>query len=323
MFMMNTDSKLFSKKLMPESYPLYEAKMIHQYDHRWATYEVDGSTRNVTVEEKQDPNYEVIPRYWVAKKEVLNKIADIPSEIKKAWYTGEEHQLRKALQASDEESLRNLANADNLMKKMEQVMDDRSPEWLMGWRDIARSTDERTVIASIIPRCGAGNTINLFLGLNSKELFYGNTSSIVLDYCARQKVGGTHLNQFYMKQLPMIGCDQYGKNSRIYIEFRVKKLLATSYSMSSALSVEYHPWDEDERDIMKAELDALYARLYGLTRKELEYILDPASVMGENYPSQTFPGLMNKEISKYGEYRTRRLILEAWDKQEKEPELWS
>ncbi len=42
--------------------PLYEAKMIHHYDHRWATYERDGSTRNVTLEEKQDPEFVVMPR---------------------------------------------------------------------------------------------------------------------------------------------------------------------------------------------------------------------------------------------------------------------
>ena len=37
-----------------------------------------------------------------------------------------------------------------------------------------------------------------------------------------------------------------------------------------------------------AELDAYYSYLYGLTRRELEYILDPKAVMGEDYPSETF-----------------------------------
>ncbi|HIY40740.1 MAG TPA: N-6 DNA methylase, partial [Candidatus Nocardiopsis merdipullorum] len=36
--------------------PLYEAKMLHHYDHRWATYNEDGSTRDFTLEEKQDPD---------------------------------------------------------------------------------------------------------------------------------------------------------------------------------------------------------------------------------------------------------------------------
>ncbi|BBX24037.1 hypothetical protein MTER_34480 [Mycolicibacter terrae] len=55
--------------------PLYEAKMIHHYDHRWATYERDGTVRDVTLAEKQDPAFVVMPRYWVDKREVDAKLA--------------------------------------------------------------------------------------------------------------------------------------------------------------------------------------------------------------------------------------------------------
>jgi hypothetical protein len=74
-------------------------------------------------------------------------------------------------------------------------------------------------------------------------------------------------------------------------------------------------WDPDRRAHLKAELDAYYARLYGLTRDELRYILDPADVKGEDYPSETFRLLKNHEIRKFGEYRTARLVLQAWDRQ--------
>lgn len=67
---------------------------------------------------------------------------------------------------------------------------------------------------------------------------------------------------------------------------------------------------------LRAELDAYYAKLYGLTRDELRYILDPADVLGEDHPSETFRVLKNKEMREYGEYRTRRLVLAAWDKLE-------
>jgi hypothetical protein len=73
-------------------------------------------------------------------------------------------------------------------------------------------------------------------------------------------------------------------------------------------------WDENRRAQLRAELDAWYARAYGLTRDELRYILDPADVMGPDYPSETFRVLKNNEIRRYGEYRTRRLVLEAWDR---------
>lgn len=73
------------------------------------------------------------------------------------------------------------------------------------------------------------------------------------------------------------------------------------------------PWDEDRRARLRAELDAWYARAYGLTRDELRYVLDPADVMGPDYPSETFRVLKDKELRRFGEYRTRRLVLEAWD----------
>jgi len=57
-----------------------------------------------------------------------------------------------------------------------------------------------------------------------------------------------------------------------------------------------------------------YARLYGLTRDELRYILDPADVLGPDYPSETFRVLKKNELRQFGEYRTRRLVLEAFDR---------
>ncbi len=75
-------------------------------------------------------------------------------------------------------------------------------------------------------------------------------------------------------------------------------------------------WDEDRRAVLRAELDAYYARLYGLTRNELRYILDPQDVYGPDFPGETFRVLKDNETAKYGEYRTRRLVLEAWDRLE-------
>ena len=45
--------------------PLYEAKMIHHFDHRWATY-VGTETRDIEVKEKSDQNFEAEPRYWIS-----------------------------------------------------------------------------------------------------------------------------------------------------------------------------------------------------------------------------------------------------------------
>ncbi len=61
-------------------------------------------------------------------------------------------------------------------------------------------------------------------------------------------------------------------------------------------------------------MDAYYAHLYGLTKDELRYILDPSDVYGDRYPSETFRVLKENEMRQFGEYRTQRLVLEAWDK---------
>jgi hypothetical protein len=76
-------------------------------------------------------------------------------------------------------------------------------------------------------------------------------------------------------------------------------------------------YDKFRRAQLRAELDAYYPRLYGLTRDELRYTLDCIGVHGEDFPGETFRVLKEKEVRLYGEYRTRRLVLEAWDGQGK------
>lgn len=57
-------------------------------------------------------------------------------------------------------------------------------------------------------------------------------------------------------------------------------------------------------------------RTDGVTRDELRLSLDPADVKCPDYPSETLRVLKEKEIRSMGEYRTRRLVLAAWDRME-------
>src|SRR5690606_16581467 len=72
-------------------------------------------------------------------------------------------------------------------------------------------------------------------------------------------------------------------------------------------------WDESHRHRVQCELDAFFAYKYGLSEEELRYILDPQEVYGAGFPGETFRVLKEKEIRQYKEYRTRRLVLEAWE----------
>ncbi|MCS6781104.1 MAG: restriction endonuclease, partial [Geminicoccaceae bacterium] len=259
--------------------PLYEAKMIHQFDHRWAGYDAAGeATLDVEDSRKADPSYEPAPRYWVPEAEVEERLRA------KGWNRG----------------------------------------WLLGWRDICRSTDERTVIASVLPRVGVGHSLPLFFcnALKNFQLFaahLANWNALVLDFVARQKVGGTHLTYSYLKQLPFLPPPDFAKKDLAFIVPRVLELTYTSRSLAAwARDLGYEgepfPWDPERRAGLRAELDAYYAFLYGLSRDELRYVLDPADVMGADYPTETFRVLKEKEERTYGEYRTRRLVLEAWDR---------
>ena len=67
-----------------EYLPLYEAKMIHHFDHRWASYRrEDGRDVAVDVprEDKQDPGFAVLPRYWVEAREVHLRVAKLPKGL--------------------------------------------------------------------------------------------------------------------------------------------------------------------------------------------------------------------------------------------------
>jgi hypothetical protein len=277
MFHMADDSGIFHMHSGQGLVPVYEAKMVHQFDHRWATYSADGTSRDVSESEKAAPDFTVTPRYWVEKSE-LQQWLDT-----KGW----------------------------------------EQKWLMGWRDITNATNERTLIATLVPRVALGHKIPLMLcnpapSFRHVAALYGNLNSLTLDYVARQKVGGTSLTYFYLKQFPVLSPDRYTEADLAFIVPRVLELTYTAHDLQPwAADLGYDgppfPWNPDRRAILRAELDAKYAKLYGLTRDELRYILDPADVMGEDYPSETFRVLKNNETRQFGEYRTRRLVLEAWD----------
>lgn len=204
------------------------------------------------------------------------------------------------------------------------LLESRRPKYLLGWRDICRSTDERTVIASIMPLCAVGNTCRILYARRKPALIaalYGNLNSLVYDFIARQKVGGTHLTYVYLKQFPTLRNEQYTPNDLDFIVPRVLELTYTNHNLESfaedlGYTGEPFLFEPERRHHLKCELDAYYAKLYGLTRDELRYILDPADVMGEDYPSETFRVLKKKEINEFGEYRSRRFVLEAWDRLE-------
>jgi hypothetical protein len=260
--------------------PLYEAKMIHQFDHRWATYE-NGDSRDASAAEKAERPFEPSPRYWLPEQEVTDRLAS------KNWTRG----------------------------------------WLMGWRDIVLTAVERTVIFSVMPRSAVGHTCPLMFVEAEPKLWaalLANLDSLALDFVARLKIGGTHLTHGYLKQFAILPPSHYAPVDLAFIVPRVVELTYTSHSVAPFardLGYDGPPfrWDEERRAQLRAELDAWYACAYGLTRDELRYVLNPADVKGPDYPSETFRVLKKNEIARFGEYRTGRLVLAAYDQLTSQP----
>ena len=262
--------------------PLYEGKMIWQFDHRFASIGYfedsnDGSLfvpKPVALNIKQQQGFSIVPRYWV-------KIPVVQERWKQKNWT-------------------------------------RS--WSLAWRSIARAIDERTLIASVVPTKAAfGDTVTLLMPDTDDKLaacLLAVLNSLVVDFVLRIKQAGVHASLFYVKQLPIIPPASFTSEDIDFIAARVAQLTRTADDINAVWLTDYPVYTFQEpqaRLALRAQLDAYIAKMYGLSREELAYILDPAAVMGPDHPSVTFPGLKRKEIEQYGEYLTQRLVLTAYD----------
>ncbi|MFE7113866.1 Eco57I restriction-modification methylase domain-containing protein [Streptomyces sp. NPDC057654] len=259
--------------------PLYEAKMLHHYDHRWATFTDEGDIHDLPLAEKQDPESIVRPRYWVPEQ-------DVPTDV------------------LDEEGKPIVA----LGVRSRLVAKEWKQGWVLGFRKICRASDERTAIACVFPRAGLGHSGSILLPRDYKHspLLYSNSISMALDYVLRQKLGGTNLSNFLFEQLPFIAPEIIAKHVGSLTP-RILELTYTTTDMTAFArdigdtGIPFR-WDEDRRTIIRVELDALFFHLYGITRDDVSYILD------------TFPIVKRKDEAAHGTYRTKDLILAEYDR---------
>jgi hypothetical protein len=232
--------------------PLYEAKLLHLFDTRWATYEPDGTTRLMSEEEKA-AHASPLPRYWADEAEIERKVDG-------RWAEG----------------------------------------WFMGWRRIARATDERTLIVTKLPRVALGDSVFVALTAargDSVALLQGYLGSYALDYVMRQKMGGTNASFYLVGQLP-VPAPPHSTPAAVSLP------LGGSYQAWVARRVDrLNGWiiDPDDRARTGAELDALMFHVYGLARHEVSHVMD------------TFPIVMRKDVTTYGYYRTKEFILDVYD----------
>ncbi|WP_020519494.1 Eco57I restriction-modification methylase domain-containing protein [Catelliglobosispora koreensis] len=267
--------------------PLYEAKMAHQFDHRFSTYAGAtqeqlnvGTLPRMSDSEHIDPARVPLPRYWV------------PQEL-----------IEKTLTESSD---RSMARWDR--------------DWLLGWRKITNTGNERTFVSLVLPLVGVADSAFVLLPKTLLHIapLYACLSSFVVDFCTRQKASGSNLNYFVIRQLAVLPPETYDRftpwENTIsldgWITQRVLELTYTSYDIAGYghdLGYDGAPfvWDTERRTFMRSELDAAYFHLYGVERDDVDHILD------------TFKVLRERDEKTHGEYRTKRLILQVYDAMQK------
>ena len=287
--------------------PLYEGKMIWHYNHHYGTWPTMGDRPNAidtpSIEELANPDASIIPWYWVPLTAVKDRL------VKKSIdREGKEH-----------------------------VVWEWKHKWSLCYRGIGRSVDIRTFIVSPIPdSVGVGHSATLLYaerGTMPVAALIGMMSSLVFDYAARQKVGGINMSTFFVKQFPVLTPEQIPSPMQWQIVKRVAELCYFNHDLDGWATElweemneeqraelpqlgDKQPWifNPDRRALLQAELDAIFAHLYGLTTEDLRYILDPEDVCGEGCINETFRVLKDNELRQYGEYRTKRLVLDAWNR---------
>ncbi|PXF61544.1 MAG: restriction endonuclease [Candidatus Methanogaster sp.] len=247
---------------------MYEGKMIWQFNHRASSIDYKGR---------------IVPgRHDVIETDEYQLIDPNFSPIPRFWVYDKE--------------------INNRIKN--------NVKYLFGFRDITNASSERTSIFSFIPLTGVGHQMPLIFTEKKepmvKAILATIFNSFVFDFISRQKLGGTHMTYFILKQLPVV---LFESIDILYIDKIIDIVLKLSYTASDivyfAHDLGYNGppfrWDPEERAYLMAELDAIVAHLYGVTHDELDYILE------------TFPIVKKKDIAKYGEYRTKRLIFEYYN----------
>jgi len=262
--------------------PLYEAKMLSHWNSRHATY--DGATQaqlnkgtlpRLREEDLDDPEIEPLARYWVTESEAF---AAVPA----SW----------------------------------------ERDWLYGWREITNASNERTFIPSALPFSAVGARFCIAFAAHppSAPLLQAVWSSFFFDYLARQKLSGAGMSFFILKQL---ACPEPAAFEAVptwgdtalaeFVRARVLELAYTCHRMAAyAVDVmegvpgETDPgppfrWLPERREQLRAELDAAMLHLYGLDRDDAEHVLD------------SFFVVRKYEERDHGEFRTKRLVLAAYD----------
>jgi hypothetical protein len=272
----NQEGNVFTRA-NEEYLPLYEGRMIDNYDHRLASTRLkdiklqrSGESITLTSADKTDPTRVARPRYWVSA-------ANIESTSRRMFQQG----------------------------------------WLLGCMSITSATNARTCVMSVVPQAGLGNSVIGLLPTTDARhqcCLLADACSLPFDYVCKQKVSGNNFNMFIIKQLPVplpATFDEVAPwdRSAPLLEWIVPRVMEMAYTSNdlrkfardAGFDGEPFRWDDDRRFLLRCELDASFLHLFGIDRESASHMIDAFTIV------------QSREEEEHGEYRTKRVILETYD----------
>ena len=259
----------------PDGLPLFEGRMVGQFDYRAKTYESGHGNSSVWIERAfGDPAKLVVPQWRVLSDSVPDKLGD--------------RCLRHRICFRDVAQPRDVRSLIAALVPANVICGDKVPTldfgWDYEWAYLPWLAVANSFVMDWMARSKLSSPKMSFTLVDSlpfprpsfSEPWVQRASLIAL----RLSCTGPEMTPFWNRMAALGLCDAVPEQD----------------VPSSALVDEVH------RDIARAELDAIVAfDVYGLTREELADVLD------------TFPVVRRRDEAKHGEYRTKRVILEIYD----------
>ncbi len=228
--------------------PLYEAKMFRSYDHRFGSVYVkdknwlnQGQTVETTLVEHQNPEFVVLPRWWILERRVQQRLSDSCYPALLAF--------RNITRATDTRTvIASFIPAVGVINSAPVIM---------------------TEVPFRVQSCLIANLNSFVLDYIAKR----KIAHVNLNYFIMEQLP-IFPPDFYTKKCP------WNKRQTLekWISDRVLKLTCTSNDMiplaeAAGFKPRVHKWDPAERLDLQAQLDAAFFLLYGIKKTDVEYIL--------------------------------------------------
>jgi hypothetical protein len=238
--------------------PLYEGEQIHQFNHQFKE-----------------------PTFWIDTK----KGTDILRNRQKSRVTSE---LKKSTKKGSE------------IKYPDIKID--YDHYRLSWRDVTNETNTRTILCTILPpkvfsvytlpylrpNYFNGKTFEKAVSSETMLFLCGLFNSFVIDYFLRQRIS-IHATMSHMYEIPI---PRYDLNDPYFSEIveNVGSLICTTKEfdqLKKEVKIKHVYTNDENRQKAMAQINAFVAKIYDLTREELDYVLSTFSDKNENLKQKT------------------------------------